>query len=73
MAEQKNALKIQAPLVTRKQVAELLSISMRTVDRWMVSGVLPHYKIGKVVWFKVSDIHERLETKWEVGLKRSRF
>jgi hypothetical protein len=46
---------------------------MRTVDRWMVSGVLPHYKIGKVVWFKVSDIHERLETKWEVGLKRSRF
>jgi hypothetical protein len=37
------------------------------------SGTLPHYKIGKVVWFKVSDIHERLETKWEVGLKRSRF
>ena len=69
-AEQKNA---RAPLVTRKQVAELLSVSVRTVDRWIARGELPYYKLGKVVRFKLSDIQERLETVWKVGLKRPRF
>jgi excisionase family DNA binding protein len=72
-AEQKNALKIQVPLITRKQVAELLSVSLRTVDRWIARGELPYYKLGKVVRFKLSDIQERLETKWKVGLKQPRF
>jgi excisionase family DNA binding protein len=68
--DQKKALE---PLVTRKQVAELLSVSLRTVDRWIARGDLPHYKLGKVVRFKVSDIQEKLETKWKAGLNRSRF
>jgi excisionase family DNA binding protein len=71
-AEQKNALKIQVPLITRKQVAELLSVSVRTVDRWMVSGVLPYYKIGKVVRFKVSDIQEIRWSRKRLSASRDR-
>ncbi len=44
-------------LLTRKQVAEMLSVHVRTVDGWIASGRLPSKKISrKCIRFRASDI-----------------
>ena len=43
-------------ILKKKQVAELFQVSTRTVDSWMEHGYLPHWKIGRNVRFRMSDI-----------------
>jgi len=46
----------------KKQLAEKLNISVKTIDLWMRSGKGPrHFKIGKLVRFKVKDVEEFIE------------
>jgi excisionase family DNA binding protein len=34
-------------LLTTEEVAEQLGVTMRTVQRWIKLGVLPHYEFGQ--------------------------
>jgi len=70
--EQKIALKTIDPFLPKKQVAEHLHVSVRTLDIWMARGILPYYKIGRMVRFRLSDIQECFDARCKVGLKRSR-
>lgn len=45
-----------AALLTREDVAQILSCSTRTVDRLVASGDLPAIRIGKLVRFKPGTI-----------------
>lgn len=46
-----------AALLTRKQVATLLNVHLRTVDGWIANGVLPYKKISrKCLRFRAADI-----------------
>lgn len=57
-------------ILKKKQVAELFQVSTRTVDSWMVLGYLPHWKIGRNVRFRMSDILACLDER--AGLKKLR-
>lgn len=44
-------------LMDKKQLAELLSVSVKTIDLWMSQGKGPRpVRIGKLVRFKQSDV-----------------
>jgi excisionase family DNA binding protein len=42
--------------MTRQQVAELMNISLMTLDTWVRQGKLPKYKTGSVVRFKKKEV-----------------
>src|SRR5208282_4911842 len=54
------------PVLTKRQLAAHLQVSLRTIDNWCQKGHLPHYKVGKIVRFKLSDI----QAEWDAKLKR---
>jgi len=43
-------------LLDKIQTAELLNISLRTLDNKLKAGVIPHVRLGKLVRFIPSDI-----------------
>lgn len=44
------------PLLTKKDVEELLAIKERTINNLMANGELPYIKIGKAVRFDPKDV-----------------
>jgi excisionase family DNA binding protein len=48
-------------LLTRKQLAEHLGVSTRTVDRWRRAGLLREFRQGGVVRFRPEDVQAFLE------------
>ena len=46
--------------LTRQQVAEMLSISLVTVNDWRKKGILKAYKIGNRVYFKRHEVEAAL-------------
>ncbi|RRQ49812.1 DNA-binding protein [Maribacter algicola] len=47
-------------LLTREETAELLKISLTTLWHWSKKGILPSYGIGNRVYYKRSEIENRL-------------
>lgn len=47
-------------MLTRVQVAARLAVSLRMVDKLVLEGVLPAYKIGRSVRIKPSDLDKVL-------------
>jgi excisionase family DNA binding protein len=48
-------------LLTRKDVAERLQISLVTLSKWVKEGKIKAYKIGRIVRFKADEIDRFLE------------
>ena len=46
--------------IDKPEVARRLNKTIRTVDNWMMLGLLPYYKIGRSVVFKWSDVETHL-------------
>lgn len=44
------------PLVTASEVAEYLHCSVSTVRRLAAKGKIPHYRLGKIVRFRRSEV-----------------
>lgn len=57
-------------LLTRRQVSEILCIDLSTVHNWTKSGILPAYRLGGRVYYKITDIENSL--KKVVNLKDGR-
>lgn len=51
----------QKGLMTIKQASEYLQIKVKTLYAWAESGDIPHYKLGRLIRFKKSDIDSWLE------------
>lgn len=47
-------------LLRKRELAEKLAISKRTLDVWMHSGRIPFLKVGRSVRFRWSDVLEKL-------------
>lgn len=43
-------------VLTRKQTAELLSISLVTLRNWTAQGLLPSYQLGGRIYYKQKEI-----------------
>jgi hypothetical protein len=51
----------QELLLNRKEAARFLKISIRTLSTYQNSGLIPHYKLGRGVYFKKGEIISALE------------
>jgi len=47
--------------LTRKQVSELLGVSLVTLDNWVKRGMIPALRIGYRVRFKKEDVQKALK------------
>ena len=50
------------PLLTEKQVAAYLSVTPRHLYSWRMAGYIPHFKIGRAIRFRLSEVEKALET-----------
>ncbi|MES2875310.1 MAG: helix-turn-helix domain-containing protein [Bacteroidota bacterium] len=48
-------------MLTRKEVAELLKINLRTVDKRVLANDLPAYKLGASTRFKKCDVAKYID------------
>ena len=56
-------------LLDRKEAARFLKISIRTLSTYQDSGLIPHYKLGRGVYFKKGELISALEGSDKVRLK----
>ena len=51
------------PILTKREVADLLSVSIRTIERWEASGEIPHGRRigGQVRWLRSAIIRMLFE------------
>lgn len=47
-------------LLRKRELAEKLAISKRTLDVWMQQGRIPFLKVGRSVRFRLPDVLEKL-------------
>ena len=50
----------QNELITRKEAAVLLKVSLVTIHEWCNNNILHYYKMGNRTYFKRSEILEKL-------------
>ena len=48
-------------LITEQELARHLKICRRQLYNWRVAGLIPYFKMGKAVRFRVADVNEALE------------
>jgi excisionase family DNA binding protein len=55
------------PYLRVEQVAEILGVEPKTVRRWTLQGLLPHYKLGSRAGyrFRRSDVDRFMATTFE--------
>lgn len=46
----------QKQLLTRKQLAGELKVSIPTIDRWIKMRAVPFYKMGRKVFFDLKEV-----------------
>jgi excisionase family DNA binding protein len=49
-------------LLRKRELAERLAISKRTLDVWMQKGRIPFLKVGRSVRFRLPDVLEKLQS-----------
>jgi excisionase family DNA binding protein len=52
--------KTELKLLTRKDTAKLLCISLPTLHEWTKSGIVKAHRIGNRVLFKQDEVHQAL-------------
>jgi excisionase family DNA binding protein len=58
-------IKQQSHYLNKHQAAELLQISLRTLDNWMSQRLLPYVRIARTIRFRRSDLEESIGTRFE--------
>ena len=48
-------------LISEQELARHLKICRRQLYNWRVAGLIPYFKMGKAVRFRVADVKEALE------------
>lgn len=48
------------PIVTRKEAAKMLSVSLTTLKSWTDLGLLKSYKLGGRIYYKENEVLESL-------------
>ena len=61
--------KIQ-PYLNRFEVAEMLKISLPTLNNWSKSGIIQSYRIGNRVLYKPDEIDKAVKTVKNLKYKR---
>jgi hypothetical protein len=60
MDTQSTSLRTELDLITEQELARHLKICRRQLYNWRVGGMIPYFKMGKAVRFRVADVVEAL-------------
>jgi excisionase family DNA binding protein len=52
--------------VTRQELARVLKVSLRTVDRMIADQAIPFLRLGKVIRFRLEDVERQLAERFLV-------
>jgi len=66
MDTKSTSLRTELDLITEQELARHLKICRRQLYNWRVAGLIPYFKLGKAVRFRVTDVNEALE-KMRIG------
>jgi excisionase family DNA binding protein len=61
METQPSSPRTELELITEQELARNLKICRRQLYNWRVAGLIPYFKLGKAVRFRVTDVNEALE------------
>jgi excisionase family DNA binding protein len=53
--------RIELELITEQELARHLKICRRQLYNWRMAGLIPYFKMGKAVRFKVADVAAAIE------------
>ncbi len=48
-------------LLSRKEVAKLLGVSLPTLHRWTMDGTIKAFRVGRSVRYKMNDVEDALK------------
>lgn len=63
---------IEPLYVDKRQLAQSMLVSERTVDNWRDRGVIPFIKVRGVIRFKLDEVREAIEKRFEVKVSKFR-
>ena len=73
LTEQKeNASDNNEKLLTRKETSKFLGISLVTLHKWSLEGIVPSYRINTRIRFKKKDLEKILENPIVIKYTRKR-
>ena len=52
--------------LNKKQLAEHFGVSVRTVESWMARGCVPYYKLGKLIYFRISEVYAFWDERFSI-------
>lgn len=58
--------------VTKQDIAQRFNQTARTIEVWMRTGILPYYKVGRSVFFRLGDVERHFEPQYRC-LKKPAF
>jgi len=61
MDTKSTSLRTELDLITEQELASHLKICRRQLYNWRVGGLIPYFKMGKAVRFRVSDVVAAIE------------
>ncbi len=61
MDPQPTSLRTELDLMTEQELARHLKICRRQLYNWRVTGLVPYFKLGKAVRFRVADVAAAIE------------
>ena len=70
--EEKAKIEYENRLVTNDELAEILGISKRTLQRYRASGTLPFHIVYHKTWYLESEILAFMKAHFTENLKRKR-
>ena len=50
--------------VTKQDIAQHFDRTVRTIDVWMRTGILPYFKVGRSVFFRLDDVERHFERQY---------
>ena len=53
-------------LITEQELAEHLKVCRRQLYNWRMAGLIPYFKMGKAVRFRVADVAAAIE-RMQIG------
>jgi hypothetical protein len=56
-------------LLNRKEAARFLKISIRTLSTYQDSGLIPHYRLGRAIYFKKGELISAVDGSDNVKFK----
>ncbi len=63
---------VQKEWLTNKEVCEMLSITLKTMQNYRDKGIIPFSKIGSKLYYRKSDINSFLESNYRPAFNKER-